>query len=1106
MAAEGKPIEILSALISVGIDPEKAARVEREVSKMNTAIQRNLDRLNATKANKTMETWAASVKEMGGVAALTADQTKILGNVVEDLARKGAKVPLSLQPAITALEKFRSAEKAAADEGARLAASQADRSGAQQTILTKVGLGGFAGAGAYGGALVGIGIAAGAAKETYDLVKASAELADEISDMSAEYQVSTDEIQTWRAMARGAGIDAKAYGESLINVQKNLTNNAEKFKDWGMDVEALRRLKPEELLGAMSDKLQSLNANDRLTFIEDFKLAGAIVPDLLDGFDKLREAAAGSINPLTPEEIDNLKETKDAITEMGGAWSDMWTEIGNSLGSDEQIRDFFKEIAGGLKDLVKFISENRGELALVAKLFGSGLTMNPVAAAKAVGQYAGVGAGPGFMESMNRTFGMGRGYAGDDYGVAGTESGPGGKTVKVDSKALEVARKKAAEDARAHAEKLRAAYQAEIEAWEAFRLLVKSGNGAAMNEWAASQNARAGLSSPAERARREAEIAERRREAEAAWQLDLALPGASAKKRSKGWNGLEIEDVKIIDREIYKAAQHSRDWAGFLQNAANQLSAMGRAGSAVGGIIGGIGGIGALFQKKDGKNAFSGGLSFGSAAAGLQAGFAALDIGKTLYSLLHKTEAQKVAFDVGRDYGVQISEGLAKEIAKTSKTIGREGSSLLNLDKIIGEAGGVNAFGVDKTVAKMRDLFSMIQTGKLTVEQAKKPFDALFGETMQASIDKTTGLISEQARELIALGIDAGMNGDGSAIRKWQSEQYAKAQTFAERLAKNPTFKVAGEAAGNLLGLSLQGAYQKMLDEGLSRTEIAEKLGPQLDVLRKKFEDAGVSGGAAFAHVSEQLALFGDELTGPYAEALADTVGLMTALFNAGDLSRADFAGGAAQFGAQFAALRDRMVAGGKESETAQDELVRSFADELQKIWEMQRRLGVELDPETQQALDDAAAAGLIGPEFMDPMLAGQERTNELLEIIARASGATVPDAPGLRIPRDLASYTGGGVDASTARAVREMAITQDPDALGASVADNLNPAIASLEATAAAVGAAASAPVTATGNVVLQDGTICGAMTALVERGSGPGTNLVTAIANDMKRRGLIK
>src|SRR5207244_3308793 len=85
---------------------------------------------------------------------------------------------------------------------------------------------------------------------------------------------------------------------------------------------------------------------------------------------------------------------------------------------------------------------------------------------------------------------------------------------------------------------------------------------------------------------------------------------------------------------------------------------------------------------------------------------------------LHKPEFARLANDVGRDLGVQISDGLAKALADQEKTLnlGRFEVERLNLDKIIGEAGGVQAFGVEKAIRATRDLFSLLDTGRLTAQ------------------------------------------------------------------------------------------------------------------------------------------------------------------------------------------------------------------------------------------------------------------------------------------------------------------------------------------------------------------------------------------------------
>lgn len=1150
-------IDDLAIEIALAENEGKSEAVVKAIEKKVFRVQAQIDKIQAKGPTAAMETLEQAVKALGGVEKLTATQTQTLVRDIERLSRAGAAVPTSLEPAIASVNKMRLAQAATAAEAVkaaqaieesnrRQAASLQNKQDLQDFVTSKMGLGtGVASLGAAAGGLLAVGAMAGAAKETYELIKASAELADTITDLAGTYQVSTDEIQTWQRIQKDTGVTVDAIGASVTAVSKLLVNSPDKFKEWGMDVEHLRSLQPEQLLGAMGEKLKSLNQTERLAFIEDFKIANELMPHLLSGFDALREKAAGSISPLSEAELENLKETKDAITGIETAWADMWLEIGNALGSDAQVQEFFSSIKDGIVELVRLIADNREELAFGAKMLASMATFDVVGAAKAVAQYSGAPTLSGVKEGLSRTFGRGRGYtdAGDGGGADALE---GTSFSKAEADAwragqaalaaaekkyfdeLEAARKKAAterEAAKKRADAERAALQQESlrNQYDSFQR--ESAQLAADDAAAAKAAANKGKFEEEKRRLEAATLQFLSKGAEEATQKSFAGAFGKALIDLENLRDAEALQKRVrdelaaltdesgnlkysqeeIDTILKKNVTSTMTWSQFLQTAANQLSAMGRSGQAIGKILGGVGGIGAMFEKGGALNGVKGigdlfkggtGQVLGKLAGGATAALAAFDIGKTLYSMFKKTEAQKVAFDIGRDWGTKISDGLAEAIAKDSKTIGREAASLKNADKIIAEAGGVQAFGVDKSAAKLRDLFSMVQTGKLTIEQARKPFDAVFGELAAASISKTSGLVSAQVMELMALNKQLGLGSE--AITKFQDEQRGKATEILGRLLNNKDFVVSGQAAGTAYGNAVAAAYSRMLEQGLSGAEIAEKMGPQVDALRKKLEEAGVSGGAAFEGMAEKMAMFTSEVTGPTATALQDQISLMAALANAGDLSRDDFVAMAQSVGETFNQLQAKLTEEGKDPNGA----FKGMQKDLQKLWEMQQRFGVAVDANTQGILDKASADGLIGPEFMDPVVSELVGIGDTLKVIARQGGASESDLVA-GIPRGGAAFPQPVIpQLSTAGFAQAVSDAIRGGGSNSGSAAGLDLSAGSVSAIAAAMAAAvAGQPIDLNLPPMTMDGNVVAAgLQTRVERGTA--TGLVTAMHRKIKER----
>jgi hypothetical protein len=112
--------------------------------------------------------------------------------------------------------------------------------------------------------------------------------------------------------------------------------------------------------------------------------------------------------------------------------------------------------------------------------------------------------------------------------------------------------------------------------------------------------------------------------------------------------------------------------------------------------------------------------------------------------------------NMGHQLGVEFSSGLIDQIKADSKKYGGEVQGLLvNLDKVISEAGGVAAFGVDKAIGKLHDVYALIGQHQLTVSQGTKIIDANFAEVAAAGTD-AYGRISTKLKEVIRLDDEFG--------------------------------------------------------------------------------------------------------------------------------------------------------------------------------------------------------------------------------------------------------------------------------------------------------------------------------------------------------------
>jgi hypothetical protein len=108
---------------------------------------------------------------------------------------------------------------------------------------------------------------------------------------------------------------------------------------------------------------------------------------------------------------------------------------------------------------------------------------------------------------------------------------------------------------------------------------------------------------------------------------------------------------------------------------------------------------------------------------------------------------------LGREFGHEFTDALKKQIEADAKNLFKgdlQAAEIFNLGNIIKELGGVNDLNFDKLAAKLRDVFVMVQTGKFTVEQARKVLDENFA-LFKDHIEKTGGLVSDAILEIIRL-------------------------------------------------------------------------------------------------------------------------------------------------------------------------------------------------------------------------------------------------------------------------------------------------------------------------------------------------------------------
>jgi hypothetical protein len=485
-------------------------------------------------------------------------------------------------------------------------------------------------------------------------------------------------------------------------------------------------------------------------------------------------------------------------------------------------------------------------------------------------------------------------------------------------------------------------------------------------------------------------------------------------KEAKPAGSAVRESFDKIAESLVQLAQVSGDsFSSVLQDIASFLVAMKMTDEAGKGLNKSSGEIGAAFKTGDLKGGVAGFANLASsalqagaamaqatssgsqgmralkgAATGAQIGMAFGPIGAAVGAAVgaivgairgRQKEFQKIASDIGRDMGVNISEGLAKAIEVDSKRLGdRVAASLLHINDIIKEAGGVEAFGVDKAIAKTRDLFVQIATGKLSVTEAGKAFDEAFGAIIPAAIDKTTGLISKQALELIQLDEKFGTH--AASVAQFVGAQHTSIIGGLKAFTDNAVVTSEGAASG--LAAAVAAAFAQAQAQGLSTIEALKEIDPVVATLEAQFKAAGLSGGDAFGSIASLAAVARDEIVAKGITAVEGLRQVLVGTYNTGILNQEMFAGLATQISDTYTSL----VAQGKDGNA----ILRLMQPELQTIWELQQKTGYTVDETTQALIDQGIAAGIVGSAHKSAADRGadaMERVADTLDRIADKMG-----------------------------------------------------------------------------------------------------------------------
>lgn len=468
------------------------------------------------------------------------------------------------------------------------------------------------------------------------------------------------------------------------------------------------------------------------------------------------------------------------------------------------------------------------------------------------------------------------------------------------------------------------------------------------------------------------------------------------------------ESFKEVAKQIPETIAQALVFGGSLKDAVRSLAS--RIGAALGGDIG---------EKFGGEL----GRMFGSAIGSLAGSLVNL-IGKLI-----TTPSEDIMRRVGRTWGVQISKGLADAIADEAKKLfggNRQAAEIFNIDKIIGEAGGLSDRNINLMTTRLRDIFVMLETGRFTVDQATDAMNRSFGDFAAYWEDKG-GLVSAQMLEIIQLTRQMGLEseavnefvrkqitGAASGLQQFfeagskaaidlaaNEKRLAELQAELARAGSSERARIEAEIARITAQMEKQrkivaaltitteqqargaaAAIAAMFAElqrgGLSIPEALKAIQPSVEALAAQLEAAGLSGGEAFDQIRALAALAADEVAGPVLEAVGGLAAALEGLHNSGLLTQEMFEGLASSAAQAYNTLIEQGYDG--------EQVLRLMQPTLQRIWQLQQDFGYEVDETTQAMLDQAEAAGLVGDHQRD----ANERAARAMEKVAERLGTII--------------------------------------------------------------------------------------------------------------------
>ena len=968
--------------------PTIPIRWSDNTAELRRNLAQGLDQIEATKAAadkmvrslsgenllRAAGTYAAAIEKIGGAQKLTAANQERVNAVMKRAVEQ-------LEAAGKGSSELANHYRDLARQTEQVDKSSGDMLGRLKSGLTSVN-----------GLLGAFGVALSVAS-TVSFAKGLLDAAGNVVDLSDATGVSTTALQEFAYVGAGVGVSmediARAVGtlsERLAGGDKSATDAVEKLK---LNVDSLIRSGPEEAFIAIGDAVgrveDPMQKNAIAADLFGGKLSRQLIPLLGDLRTAMNEVPKEAV--ITPEQLqaaDDFGDKLDQLIIRMKAWAS--TQIFPARPLELQMPDgaSLLQKAQILRDLGFAEKDNWAAVQLAAEAAGRA---SAAAAAAAAAQIKVV---PGLVQGYQQ-------------GADAVDALHEAFKEFFDAQAA----KKLAEQ-EAAAKKLAEAVARISAAFEGYRHIVESMNQAVVTEVRNAYEHGAAMADLALKYKL-TEIQASALTDQFKFEALMAQAAAFAhgKLATEIWNvSKALNSIPTKSRLPELTAGANKQLAAVTRTMGDQVKdGLSDALADVPGIIAqSLANSGSIENALKAVGARIGaalGQAIGTALGGPVGGKIGEALGSMLgvvaekaYDVFTTTAGEDTMRRVGRQWGARITEAMGDQIAKDAATMfngSRQAAELFNFRSLVATDPnnlGITPRNFNVAAQAMHDVFSMIETGQMTIAQGAKVIDENWQDLLAAGTD-AFGFINDQLRELIRLDRQFGTNSkEIAAFLKQQGETAVKA-TNDVIAASAAIAQTQGELED--LGTLALATFSAAIAAGKTFAEAIALAGPGLQQLSDAFERLGISTDNA----ALRALMFQSKLAQNNPALIQGVAGLgqaFAALSNMGLLNVETFQA-MQRTGLQMYARLQGEVA--RTGGTTKDALL-PMQDYLHRAQQAAEELGIPLDENTQMLIDQSKELGIwkdAGKSATDKLIDGmQTLVDAVADLIDQLNG----------IPRDV--------------------------------------------------------------------------------------------------------